>query len=62
MIYLIVLVTFFSSVKKEPFTAIIRAPSAAACEAKAVEQRAYANKDTSVEGFSFTCVTVPTKT
>lgn len=62
MIYLIVLVTFFGSTLKEPYTALILAPSAARCEAKAVEQRALANKDPEVEGYSFTCITVPTKT
>ncbi len=62
MIFLFVVVTFFSSVGREPYVAAIRAPSAAACEAKAVEQRAKANADSEVEGFTFTCVTVPTKT
>jgi hypothetical protein len=61
MIFLIVLVTFFSSTGKQPAAAIIRAPSAVACEAKAVEQRAIANKDPEVEGYTFTCITVPTK-
>lgn len=62
MIYLIVLVTFFGSTLKEPYAATILAPSLAACEAKAVEQRARANKDPEVKGYSFTCITVPTKT
>lgn len=61
MIFLIVLVTFFSSTGRDPYMGIARAPSAAACEAKAVEQRALANKDSAVEGYSFTCITVPTK-
>jgi len=62
MIYLIVLVSFFSSTGKDPAAAIIRAPSAVACEAKAVEQRALAEKDPEVQGYSFTCITVPSKT
>lgn len=62
MIFLIVLVTFFSSTGKEPAAAIIRAPSAVACEAKAVEQRAKANADPEVEGYVFKCITVPSKT
>lgn len=62
MIYLFIVVTFFGSTGKEPAAAIIRAPSAVACEAKAVEQRALAEKDPEVQGYTFQCVTVPTKT
>jgi hypothetical protein len=61
MILLFVVVTFFHSVGREPYIAAIVAPSLAACEAKAVEQRAKANADTEVEGYTFQCITVPTK-
>lgn len=61
MIFLIALVTFFSSVDREPFSVVIRAPSLAACEAKAVEQSAKAEKDPEVSGYTFKCITVPTK-
>lgn len=62
MIYLIVLVTFFSSVGREPYGALIHAPSLAACEAKAAEQSAKANADPEVSGYTFKCITVPSKT
>jgi hypothetical protein len=62
MIFLIVLVTFYSSVGREPYAAAIRAPSLAACEAKAAEQSLKATADTAVEGFAFKCITVPSKT
>lgn len=62
MIYLIVLVTFFSSVDREPYSALICAPSAEACTAKATEQAAIAEKDPEVSGYVFKCITVPSKT
>lgn len=62
MIFLIVLVTFFSSTGKEPFAATGHAPSAAVCAAKAAEQSALAEKDPEVEGYSIKCVVVPSKT
>jgi hypothetical protein len=61
MILLFVAVTFFSSVGREPYIAAIRAPSLAACEAKAAEQRLKANADPEVSGYTFQCITVPTK-
>jgi hypothetical protein len=62
MFFLFVVVTFFSSMLKEPYATILRAPSADVCEAKAAEQRAIAEKDPEVKGYSFTCVAVPSKT
>lgn len=62
MIFLIVVITFFGSTGREPFSVIARAPSAEACAAKAGELTLKASGDTAVEGYSIKCVTVPTKT
>lgn len=62
MIYLIVLVTFFGSTGKDPFSGTFRAPNLAVCEAKAAEQSLKATADPEVQGFVFRCITVPTKT
>jgi len=61
MIVLLAIVTFFSSVDREPFSALVRAPSMEACQAKVAEQRAIADKDPEVQGYVFQCITVPTK-
>ncbi len=62
MIFLYAVVIFFSSTGREPFTVIAQAPSAAACEAKATEQSRLAEKDPEVSGYTFKCITVPSKT
>ncbi|HLZ23647.1 MAG TPA: hypothetical protein VKQ30_16170 [Ktedonobacterales bacterium] len=61
MIVLLAIVTFFSSVDREPFTALLRAPSMEACQAKAAEQSLKASADPEVEGYVFKCIVVPTK-
>lgn len=61
MIFLIVLVTFFSSVDKEPYTVTAHAPSAEACKAKGEQLAAAAEKDPEVESYLIRCVVVPTK-
>lgn len=61
MYFLIAVVTFFTSVDREPFSAVILAPSLAACEAKATEQTHIAEKDPEVSGYAFQCLKVPTK-
>jgi hypothetical protein len=62
MILLFIAVTFFSSVGREPFIAVVRAPSATACETKAAEQSAKAEADREVSGYVIKCITVPSKT
>lgn len=62
MIYLYIVVTFFSSVGREPFSAIAQAPTVEACQAKADEQAALAEKDPEVSGYVVKCITVPSKT
>lgn len=62
MIYLFVVVVFFSSVGKEPIVGVANAPSLAACEAAAAEQSAIAETDPEVQGYTIKCVTAGTKT
>lgn len=62
MIFLYVIVAFFGSTGRDPWTAVARAPSMEACKAEAAKLTAVAEKDQTVQGYSIKCVTVPTKT
>jgi hypothetical protein len=61
MVFLFVLIVFFGSTDKEPASAMIEAPSAEACAAKATDLKAHAEADTEVQGYVIECRKVPTK-
>lgn len=61
MIFLFVLIVFFGSTDKEPATAMIEAPSAEACAAKADELKLKATADPEVSGYVIECRAVPIK-
>lgn len=61
MIFLIVLISFFGGTDKEPDAAIVRAPSAEACAAKAAKLSAKAEADPEVSGYVIKCVVLPDK-